>query len=154
MGTIASQTSPFVDQTKLEDVYEFLQVYTDIFTKNVHATKGFTCKNLKTLIENKYLVVISSDKDSCVVILKRSDHDEKLQSMIDEVIAIGLKKEIYRSWHEQFPGKVIVRKRIKRFYLSNSKFQEDKAKTLTTNCPCVNGIADAVRVRSVLFHVL
>ena len=71
MGTIASQTSPFVDQTKLEEVYEFLQVYTDIFTKNVDATKGFTCKNLKTLIENKYLVVISSDKDSCCYFEKK-----------------------------------------------------------------------------------
>ena len=53
----------------------------NMFTKNVHATKDYMYKNLKTLIENKDLVVISGDKDSCVVILKRSDYDKKLQSM-------------------------------------------------------------------------
>ena len=41
-------------------------------------------KNLRNLIENKYLVVVSGDKDSCVVILKRSDYDKEFQSMIDE----------------------------------------------------------------------
>ena len=39
LETIASQTSPFVDQTILEDSHELLRAYTDIFTKNVHATK-------------------------------------------------------------------------------------------------------------------
>ena len=41
-------------------------------------------KNLRNLIENKDLVVVSGDKDSCVVILKRSDYDKEFQSMIDE----------------------------------------------------------------------
>ena len=89
METIASQASPFVDQTKLEDFHEFLRAYTDIFIKNVHATQDYTYKNLKTLIENKDLVVISGDKDSCVVILKRNDNDKKLQSMISEEITNG-----------------------------------------------------------------
>ena len=78
LETIASQASPFVDQTKLEDFHEFLRAYTGIFTKNVHATKEYIYKNLKTLIKNKYLVVISGDKDLCVFILKRSDYDKKL----------------------------------------------------------------------------
>ena len=51
----------------------FLRAYTDIFIKNVHATKDYTYKNVKNLIENKVLVVISREMDSCVVILKRSD---------------------------------------------------------------------------------
>ena len=81
--------SPFVDQTKVEDFHELLRVYTDIFTKNVHATRDCTYKHLKTLTENKDLVVLSGDKDSCLVILKRSDYDRKLQSMIDEEITNG-----------------------------------------------------------------
>ena len=64
-------------------------MYTDIFTKNVHATRDCTYKHLKTLTENKDLVVLSGDKDSCLVILKRSDYDRKLQSMIDEEITNG-----------------------------------------------------------------
>ena len=46
--------------------------------------KGHMYKNLRNLIENKDLVVVSGDKDSCVVILKRSDYDKEFQSMIDE----------------------------------------------------------------------
>ena len=41
---------------------------------------------MKNLIENKDLVVISGDKNSCVVILKRNEYDKKLQSMIDKGI--------------------------------------------------------------------
>ena len=81
--------SPFVDQTKVEDFHELLRAYTDIFTKNIHATKDCTYKHLKTLTENKDLLVSSGDKDSCLVILKRSDYDRKLQSMIDEEITNG-----------------------------------------------------------------
>ena len=44
---------------------------------------------MKNLIENEDLVVISSGKDSCVVILKRSDYDKKFQSMIDDGIING-----------------------------------------------------------------
>ena len=84
LETLASQASSFVDHTKLEDFHEFLRAYADIFTKNIYATKDYTYKNLKNLIENKDLVVISGDKDSCVVILKRGDYDKKLQGMIDE----------------------------------------------------------------------
>ena len=89
LETSASQASSFVNHTKLEDFHEFLRAYTDIFTKNIYATKDYTYKNLKNLIENKDLVVISRDKDSCVVILKRGDYDKKLQSMIDEGITNG-----------------------------------------------------------------
>ena len=66
-----------------------IQVCTNIFTKNTSATKDYVCKNLKNLIQNKYLVFISSDKNFCVVNLKRSDYDKKLQSMIDEKITNG-----------------------------------------------------------------
>ena len=56
----AGQASSFVGHTKLEDFHNFLQTYTDIFTKNAHATKHYRYNNLKKLTENKNLVVISS----------------------------------------------------------------------------------------------
>ena len=89
LETLASQASSFVSHTKLEDFHELLPPYTDIFTKNIYATKGYTYKNLKNLIENKDLVVLSGDKGCCVVILKRGDYDKKLQGMIDEGIPNG-----------------------------------------------------------------
>ena len=44
---------------------------------------------METLSGNKGLVVILGEKDSCVVILKRSHSDKKLQGMIDEGIING-----------------------------------------------------------------
>ena len=61
-----------------------------IFTKNIYPTKDYTYKNLKNLIENKDLVVISGDKDSCVIILKRGEYDKKSQGLIDEGITNGI----------------------------------------------------------------
>ena len=86
LETLASQASSFVDY---KDFHEFLRAYTNIFTKNIYATKDYIHKNLKNHIENKDLAVISSYKDSCVVILKRGDCDKKLQGMIDEGITNG-----------------------------------------------------------------
>ena len=40
-------------------------------------------------ILSKIVVVISGDKDSCLVLSKRSDYDKKLQSLIDEGIING-----------------------------------------------------------------
>ena len=40
-------------------------------------------------ILSKIVVVISGDKDSCLVLSKRSDYDNKLQSLIDEGIING-----------------------------------------------------------------
>ena len=77
METVASQASPFVDQTKLEDFHEFFAGVYRYTTKHAHVTKYYTYKNLKKLIKNKDLVVISGDKDSCIIILKRSDYDKK-----------------------------------------------------------------------------
>ena len=53
LETIARQSSPFADQTKLGDFHEFSRAYTSIFTKNVNVTKDYTYKTLKTLIKNK-----------------------------------------------------------------------------------------------------
>ena len=53
LETIARQSSPFADQTKLENFHEFSRAYTCIFTKNVDVTKDYTYKTLKTLIKNK-----------------------------------------------------------------------------------------------------
>ena len=77
LETITSPASSFVCHTKLEKFHEFLSEYTYIFTENVCSTKDYANKNLKNLIEYKDLVVILSDKGSCVIIFKRSDCDKK-----------------------------------------------------------------------------
>ena len=68
----------FANQTKLEDFHEFLRLQIEIIIKNVYATKECTYKNLKNLIENKDPLLISGDKESCLVILRRSAYEKKL----------------------------------------------------------------------------
>ena len=74
---------------KTRKTNEFLRGYTDIFTKNVYATKDFTHSNLQNIIKNDKLVLLSGDKDSCVVIIQREEYDMKLQNMVDDVIRKG-----------------------------------------------------------------
>ena len=51
-----------------------MKIYVDIFIKNVYATTGYTHKHLKRIIKNPNLVVVSGDKESCVVIMNKSDY--------------------------------------------------------------------------------
>ena len=41
--------------------------------KNLYATKDFTYKDLKNMINNDQLAVTSDDKDSCVIIMTTGD---------------------------------------------------------------------------------
>ena len=88
--TLSHRASDCVHHQNLEDFYEFLRTYTDIFTKNVYATKDFTYSNLKNIIKNVKLVVLSGEKDSCVVIMQGGDYDMKFQNMIDDGIRQGI----------------------------------------------------------------
>ena len=83
-----------IGQTKhclliLEHFREFLPGYTDIFTNNIYATKYYTYHNLCGMIQNKDIVVVKGDKDSSIVIMKKSDYLTKLDTMIDNDIMKG-----------------------------------------------------------------
>ena len=54
-------------------IHEFLRAYVDIFTKNVYATTDYTYKHLKRIIKDPNLVVVSGNKESCVVIMNKSE---------------------------------------------------------------------------------
>ena len=73
-----------------EDFHELLRPYRDIFTKNIYATRDNTYKNLKRIINDPNIAVVSGEKESCVVIMNRSDYFKKLQHMIDEGIENGV----------------------------------------------------------------
>ena len=63
--------------------------YTDIFIKNVNKPKDSTYKNLRHLINDQDMCIISADKDSRAVILKRTDYINKLETMINKGIELG-----------------------------------------------------------------
>ena len=73
----------------LQHFHEFLRGYTDIFSNNIYATKDYTYHNLRGMIQNKDIIVVKGDKDSSVVIMKKSDYVTKLDTMIDDGIIKG-----------------------------------------------------------------
>ena len=84
--SLAQLTNEYITDERKEDYHEFLRAYCDIFTKNIYNSKDFTYNNLKRLIKDENVVVILGDKDSCVVIMNKTNYVQKLQNMIDEAI--------------------------------------------------------------------
>ena len=64
----------------------------DIFTKSVYKTTDYTCKHLKRIINDKNLAVVSGDKEPCVVLIDKTDYQDKLQKLVDD----GIKNGIYK----------------------------------------------------------
>ena len=89
MKSIAYIASEKVDQNDLENFYEFLRGYTDIFAKNVISTEDHTYKELKTLIHNKDVVILKGDNDSSIVIMKKRVTLKKIETMIEARIKNG-----------------------------------------------------------------
>ena len=87
--SLADSVKGNIDHKNLEHFHEFLRGYTDIFTNNIYSTKGYTYHNLRGIIQNKDIVVAKDDKDSSVVIMKKSDYVTKLDTMIDDGIIKG-----------------------------------------------------------------
>ena len=58
METVSHSAIKYVENNKVEDFHEFLRAHTDIFTKNIYATKDFTNKNLKNIINNDKLAIV------------------------------------------------------------------------------------------------
>ena len=75
-----------------EECHEFPRGYTNIFINNMNNTKDHTYSNLKVLIKNKDLCVLSGDKDSCIIIMNKQNNVKKLEDMLNELI----KRETYK----------------------------------------------------------
>ena len=52
METVSHSAIKYVENNKVEDFHEFLRAYTDIFTKNIYATKNVLKVYLKKLTKN------------------------------------------------------------------------------------------------------
>ena len=73
----------------IEEYHEFPRGYTNIFINNMNNTKDYTYSNLKVLIKNKDLCVLSGDKDSCIIIMNKQNNVQKLEDMLNELIKRG-----------------------------------------------------------------
>ena len=88
--TLSHKASDCVHHQNPEDFHEFLRAYTDIFTKNVYATRDFNHSSLRDITKNSKLVLLSGNKDPCLVIMQREDYDVKLQNITDDGIRQGI----------------------------------------------------------------
>ena len=90
--SIADRITDNLQSDQRENVHEFLRAYVDISTKSVYTTLDYTYKHLKRIINDKNLVVVSGDKESCVPFVDKTDYQDKLQKMVDDVIKNGIYK--------------------------------------------------------------
>ena len=84
--SIADRTTDNLQSDQRENFHEFLRAYADIFTKSVYTTKDYTYKHLKRIVNDKNLVVVS------VVLIDKTDYQDKLQKMVED----GIKNGIYK----------------------------------------------------------
>ena len=89
LESICQKVDKDIDQGMKGEFHELLRGYTDIFIKNMNNTKDHTYKNLRQLIKNKNLCILSADKDSCVVIMNKQDYIQELKGMLEEGINRG-----------------------------------------------------------------
>ena len=87
--TLARFLDPHVTHREKESFHEYLRSATNIITKNVYSDANSTYKSLSNLINNKNIVVLAADKETCTVILNGMDYQNKVNNMINESIAEG-----------------------------------------------------------------
>ena len=80
MESLTDSLKGNIDHKNLEHFHEFLRGYTD---------KDFNYHNLRSMILNKGIAVVKGDKDSSVVIMKKSHYVSKLDTMIDDGVMKG-----------------------------------------------------------------
>ena len=84
LESICQKVDKDIGQSMKEEFHEFLRGYIDIFIRNMNNAKDHTYNNLKQLIKNKNLCIISGDKDSCIIIINQQDYIQELEGMLDE----------------------------------------------------------------------
>ena len=75
--SLADRIIDNLQRDQRENFHEFLRAYVDIFTKSVYTTTDYTYKHLKIIINDKNLVVVSGDNESCVVLIDKTDYQDQ-----------------------------------------------------------------------------
>ena len=73
-----------------EEFDELLREYAEILSRTCIILEGNIYNNLKRLIKNKNLCVLSGNKDSCVIIMKNQDYIQKFIGIVTiRIFGIG-----------------------------------------------------------------
>ena len=73
----------------METFGEFLRSFTNIISNDMYSEKDNTVKLLSLLIKDNKIFILAADKESCTVILNKSDCIEKVNNNIEKGIRQG-----------------------------------------------------------------
>ena len=77
----------YISPSSKENFREYLRAATNVITKNIYNYYDNTFNSITNLRKKENIVVLSINKESCTVILNKSDYVNKVNKMIDEGIA-------------------------------------------------------------------
>ena len=89
MESVALRLDNYVDFSMKETFHEFLRSSTIIISNNIYSEKDNTVKLLSPLIKNDKIVILAADKESCTVILNKSDYIRKVNNIIKKCMQQG-----------------------------------------------------------------
>ena len=99
---LSSKLDLFIKEDSKENFYEYLKSVTNIASNNGYRDKDNTFKLLNRLSKNENIVVLLADKQSCMVILNKTDYVNKVNAIINEGISKGKYVETVDSTHKDF----------------------------------------------------
>ena len=70
----------------------YLRSSTKVIANNVYKDSDNTFKSLNNLQNNNIIIILSVDKETCTVILNRTDFIKKVNAMTDDGISQGMLK--------------------------------------------------------------
>ena len=89
MESVGIRLDKYVDVPLKETFHEFLRSSTSIISNNIYSEKDNRIKLLSPLIKNGNIVPLAADKESCTVILDKSDYIRKVNNIIEEGMQQG-----------------------------------------------------------------
>ena len=89
MRSVALRLGNYVDVSMKETFHEFFRSSTNIVSNNIYSEEDNTVKLLSPLIKNDKIVILAADKDTCTVILNKSDYIKKVNKIIEEGMEQG-----------------------------------------------------------------
>ena len=98
--TLATILDSFVNQGSKETFHEYLRSSTKVIANNVYQDPDNTFKSLNNLRNNSNIMILSANKETCTVILNRTDYIKKVNAMIDDGISQGKYVETVDNTHQ------------------------------------------------------
>ena len=98
--SLATILDPFVNQSSKETFLEYLRYSTKVIANNVYQDSDNTFKSLNNIQNNSNIIILSVDKETCTVILNRTDYIKKVNAMIDDGISQSKYVETVDNTHQ------------------------------------------------------